>query len=69
MTRANLNGPTVSVDRSFGLEKIGYDGPWVPPISHEILLDLGMSDDAIVQYFCRFRHGRSEQLVRMVLHN
>jgi hypothetical protein len=74
MTRANLNSPAVSVDRSFGLEKIGYDAsttfaPWVPRISHEILRDLGMSDDAIVQYFCRFRHGRSEQLVQMVLPN
>jgi hypothetical protein len=74
MTRANLNGPSVSVDRSFGPEKIGDNAsrtftPRVPRISREILRDLGMSDDAIVQYFCRFRHVRSERLVQMVLHN
>jgi hypothetical protein len=74
MTRGNLNGSAVNVERSFGPEKIGYDAsttfaPWVPRISHEILRDLGMSDDAIVQYFCRFQHGRSERLVQMVLPN
>jgi hypothetical protein len=72
MTRGNLNGSAVNADRSFGLEKSGYAtavAPWVPRISHEILRDLGMSDDAIVQYFCRFRHGRSERLVQMVLPN
>jgi hypothetical protein len=74
MTRANLNSPAMSVDRSFGLEKIRCDAsttfaPRVPRISREILRDLGMSDDAIVQYFCRFRDGRSEQFVQMVLHN
>jgi hypothetical protein len=72
MTRGNLNGSAVNVDRSFGPEKSGYAttvAPWVPRISHEILRDLGMSDDAIVQYFCRFRHGRSERLVQMVLPN
>ena len=42
--------------------------PWVPQISHEILQDLGMSDDAIAQYFCRFRHGQSEQFIQMALH-
>ncbi len=73
MTRGNLNGSAVSVDGSFGPETIGDDVSttsvsWVPRISHEILWDLGMSDDAIVQYFCRFRHGRSEQFVQMVLH-
>ena len=73
MTRGNLNGSAVSVEGSFGPETIGDDVsrtsvPWVPRISHEILRDLGMSDDAIVQYFCRFRHGRSEQFVQMVLH-
>jgi len=59
MTRGNLNGSAVSVEGSFGPETIGDDVsrtsvPWVPRISHEILRDLGMSDDAIVQYFCRF---------------
>jgi hypothetical protein len=73
MSRGNLNGSAVSSERSFGSEKIGDDAsttsvPWVRRISHEILRDLGMSDDAIVQYFCRFRHGRSEQFVQMVLH-
>jgi hypothetical protein len=73
MTRSNLNGSTVSVERSFGPEPIGDDvsttsAPWVPQISHEILRDLGMSDDAIAQYFCRFRHGQLEQFVQMVLH-
>jgi len=73
MTRGNLNGSAVSVDGSFGPETIGDDVSttsvsWVPRISREILRDLGMSDDAIVQYFCRFRHGRSEQFVQMVLH-
>jgi hypothetical protein len=73
MSRDNLNGFAVSIERSFAPEKIGEDAsttsaPWVPRISHEILRDLGMSDDAIVQYFCRFRHGRSEQFVQMVLH-
>ena len=74
MTRGNLNGSAVRVERSFGREKIGDDvlttsAPWVPRISHEILRDLGMSDDAIAQYFCRFRHGQLEQVVQMVLHN
>jgi hypothetical protein len=71
-SRGNLNGSAVNVDRSFGPEKIEYAttvAPWVPRISHEILRDLGMSDDAIVQYFRRFRHGRSERLVQMVLPN
>jgi hypothetical protein len=72
MTRGNLSGSAVSVERPFGPEKSGDDAsttsaPWVPRMSHEILRDLGMSDDAIVQYFCRFRHGRSEQFVQMVL--
>jgi hypothetical protein len=54
MTRGNLNGSAVSVERSFGPEMTGDDAsatsaPWVPRISHEILRDLGMSDDAIVQ--------------------
>jgi hypothetical protein len=74
MTRGDLNGSAVNVEPSFGPEKIGDDAsttfaPWVSGLSHEILRDLGMSDDAIVQYFCRFRHGRSEQFVQMVLHN
>ena len=72
MSRGNLNGFAVSVERSFGPEQIGEDAsttsaPWVRRISHEILRDLGMSDDAIVQYFRRFRHCRSEQFVQMVL--
>src|SRR5258708_2079787 len=73
MSRGNLNGFAVSIERSFGPEKIGWDGAkgcgaWVTRISQEILRDLGMSDDAIVQYFCRFRHGQLEQFVQMVLH-
>lgn len=53
MSRGNLKGFAVSVERSFGPEKIGEDAstssaPWVPRISREILRDLGMSDDAIV---------------------
>ena len=73
MSRGNLNGSAVSVEPSFGPEKIGDDvpttsAPWVSRISHEILRDLGMSDDAIAQYFCRFRHGQLEQFVQMVLH-
>jgi hypothetical protein len=73
MSRGNPSGLEASIERSRGPEKIGEDAsttsaPWVPRISHEILRDLGMSDDAIAQYFCRFRHGRSEQFVQMVLH-
>src|SRR5258708_11883880 len=69
MSRGNLNGFAVSIERSFAPEKIGEDASmtsalWVPRISHEILRDLGMSDDAIVQYFCRFRHGQLEQFVQ-----
>jgi hypothetical protein len=73
MSRGNSNCLEASIERSRGPEKIGTDAsttsePWVPRISHEILRDLGMSDDAIAQYFCRFRHGRSEQFVQTVLH-
>src|SRR5215467_15864569 len=72
MSRGNLNGFEVSIERCCGPEKIGKDtstsAPWVPRISHEILRDLGMSDDAIAQYFCRFRHCQLEQFVQMVLH-
>jgi hypothetical protein len=73
MRRGNRAGLEVTMDRSRGPGKIGKDASalsasWVPRISHEILRDLGMSDDAIARYFCRFRHGRSEQFVQMVLH-
>ena len=73
MSRGNTSGLEANIERSRRPEKIGTDAsttsaPRVPRISHEILRDLGMSDDAIAQYFCRFRHGRSEQLVQMVLH-
>ena len=73
MSRGNLNGFAVSIERSFGPEKIREDAsttstPWIPRISHEILRDLGMSDDAIVEYFCRFRHCQLEQFVQMVVH-
>jgi hypothetical protein len=73
MSRGNPNCLEASIERSRGPEKSETDAPttsapWVPGISHEILRDLGMSDDAIAQYFCRFRHGRSEQFVQMVLH-
>ena len=73
MSRGNLNGFEASIERAFRTEKIGKDASttsaqWVPRISHEILRDLGMSDDAIAQYFCRFRHGQLEQFVQMVVH-
>ena len=73
MSRDNLNGFAVSIERSFAPEKIGEDASmtsalWDPRISHEILRDLGMSDDAIVQYFCRFRHGQLERFVQLALH-
>jgi hypothetical protein len=73
MSRGDPNGFAVSGERSFGPEKIGKDAlmtsaPWVPRISREILRDLGMTDDAIVQYFCRFQHGQMEPFVQMVVH-
>jgi len=71
MSRGNPSGLEASVERFRGPEEIGTDASTtsaVPRISHEILRDLGMSDDAIAQYFCRFRHGRSERFVQMVLH-
>ena len=72
MSRGNTSVLEASIERSCGPEKIGTDAStasalWVPRNSREILRDLGMSDDAIAQYFCRFRHGRSEQFVQMVL--
>jgi hypothetical protein len=73
MSRGNPSGLEAAIERSHGSEESGTDAPttsasWVPRKSHDILRDLGMSDDAISQYFCRFRHGRSEQFVQMVLH-
>jgi hypothetical protein len=73
MSRGNPSCLEASIERSRRPEKIGTDAsttsaPWVPGISREILRDLGMSDDAITQYFCRFRHGRSEHVVQMLLH-
>jgi len=73
LDRSNPSGLDMSIERSRGLERSGRDvstssAPWVPQISHEILQDLGMSDDAIAQYFCRFRHGQSEQFIQMALH-
>jgi hypothetical protein len=62
MSKGNLNDVDVSIDRSCGRERSGRDASpisarWVPQRrSHEILRDLGMSEDAIAQYFCRFRH-------------
>jgi hypothetical protein len=80
MNRGNLNGFEVRKERTFRTGKIGKfrtgkigkdasttSAPWVPRISHEILRDLGMSDDSIARYFCRFRHGQLEQSVQMVL--
>jgi hypothetical protein len=61
MNRGNPSGLDVSIERSRAPQKLGRDvstsssAPWVPRISHEILRDLGMSDDAIAQYFSRFR--------------
>jgi hypothetical protein len=74
MRRGNRAGLEVTVDRSRGPGKIGKDesalsAPAIPRLSHEILRDLGMSDDAIAQYFCRFRHGQLEQSVQMAMHN
>jgi hypothetical protein len=73
MSRSNRSGLETSIERSRRPEKSGTDAsttsaPWVPRISREILRDLGMSDDAIAQYFCRFRHGQLEQFVQMALH-
>src|SRR5262252_2292147 len=73
MSRGDPSGLDVSIERSRAPGNIGRDAsasctPWVPRISHEILRDLGMSDDAIAQYFCRFRHGQMEQFIQMVLH-
>jgi hypothetical protein len=63
----------ITMERPCGPEKSGLgpptsSAPWIPRISREILRDLGMSDDAIARYFCRFRHGQLEQIVQMVLH-
>jgi hypothetical protein len=61
MIKGNLNGVEVSIDRSCGREKGRRDASitsarWVPQrLSHEILRDLGMSEDEIAQYFRRFR--------------
>src|SRR5215831_3975085 len=73
MSRGNLSGLEASIERPCGLGNTRTDAstsstPWVPRISYEVLRDLGMSDGAIAQYFCRFRHGQLEQFVRMVLH-
>jgi hypothetical protein len=73
MSRGGLNGFVESIERTFRTGKTGKDAstssaPWVPQISHEILGDLGMSDEAIARYFCRFRHGQLEQFVQMTLH-
>jgi hypothetical protein len=60
MSKGNLNGVEVSIDRSCGREKSRRDASmtsarWVSQrLSHEILRDLGMSEDEIAQYFCRF---------------
>jgi hypothetical protein len=59
MRRGNRAGLEVTIERSRGPEKIGNDASalsalWIPRISHEVLRDLGMSDDAIARYFCRF---------------
>jgi hypothetical protein len=56
MRRGKRAGLEVTMDRSRGPGKIGKDASalsasWVPRISHEILRDLGMSDDAIARYF------------------
>jgi hypothetical protein len=55
MSRSKPSG----LEKSRGPERIGTEAsttsaPWVPRISHEILRDLGMSDDEIAQYLCRF---------------
>jgi hypothetical protein len=72
MNRDDPNRLDMSSERFRGPERIGRDAtfsaPWVPRISHEILRDLGMSDDAIAQYFCRFRHGQLEPFIQMALH-
>src|SRR5215468_5249454 len=73
MSRGNPSGLDVSIERPRGPKNFGRDAstssvPWVPQISREILRDLGMTDDAIAQYFCRFRHGQLEQFIQMILH-
>jgi hypothetical protein len=73
MSRGNPTGFEMGIERSCGPGEIGKDAsttsvPRIARISHEILRDLGMSDDEIAQYFYRFRHDRSEQFVQMVLH-
>jgi hypothetical protein len=60
MGRGNTDGFQVGIERS-------RESPLLRRISHEILRDLGMSDDAIAQYFYRFRHGQTEQFVQTVM--
>ncbi len=73
MSRGNPRGLEASIERSCGSMKSGKgastsSAPWISRLSHEILRDLGMSDDAIAEYFCRFRHGQLEPFFQMVLH-
>lgn len=62
MSKGNPNGVEASIDRSYDREKSRKDASTTPArwvsqrLSHDILRDLGMSEDAIAQYFCRFRH-------------
>jgi hypothetical protein len=50
MSNGNTNGFEVAIERS-------REPPRFGEMSCEHLRDLGMCDDAITQYFCRFRHG------------
>jgi hypothetical protein len=61
MSKGNLNSVEARIDRSCGRERSRTDASATSArvsqrLSHEILRDLGMSEDAIAQYFCRFRH-------------
>jgi hypothetical protein len=60
MTRGNTNRFEGDIERS-------RESSMLRRISHEILRDLGMTDDAIARYFCRFRHGQTDQFVQTVM--
>jgi hypothetical protein len=60
MTRGNTNCFEGSIERS-------HESSTLQRISHEILRDLGMTDDAITRYFCRFPHGQTDQFVQTAM--
>jgi hypothetical protein len=72
MDTGNTNCFEVRMEQSRGTKEHGKDepttlSPRLERISHEILRDLGMTDDAIAEYFCRFGHGQTERFVQMVM--